>query len=178
MDPHELKPCKPVSNVQMLTRYKAWASTLTYKALMELPPGELTKKRQTHFGSVLLTLNHIHIIDEVFKAHILGKNHPYSSRKPDHSPAIEELWKASTAINRWYIKFTDSSRPDQLQKIVSFEFIDGGKGTMTQEEILLHLVNHATYHRGFISDMLQQVPASLPATDLPVFLRDVWRPAP
>jgi len=32
------------------------------------------------------------------------------------------------------------------------------------------VVNHATYHRGWVADMFFQVPARNPATDLPVFL--------
>jgi uncharacterized damage-inducible protein DinB len=34
-------------------------------------------------------------------------------------------------------------------------------------------VNHKTYHRGQVADMMYQVPARPPVTDLPVFLRDV-----
>jgi len=48
---------------------------------------------------------------------------------------------------------------------------------MTREEILRHVVNHSTYHRGFVGDMLYQVPASSPANDLPVFLRDAFHRA-
>ena len=46
---------------------------------------------------------------------------------------------------------------------------------MTRGEILLHLVNHATYHRGFVGDMLNQASVNPPPTDLTVFLRDVHR---
>jgi uncharacterized damage-inducible protein DinB len=45
---------------------------------------------------------------------------------------------------------------------------------MTRLEILLHLANHATYHRGFISDMLYQIPVIGDANDFTVFLRDAW----
>jgi uncharacterized damage-inducible protein DinB len=44
---------------------------------------------------------------------------------------------------------------------------------MTCAEIALHLSNHTTYHRGYIADMLFQVPANPPTTDLTVFIRDV-----
>ena len=44
---------------------------------------------------------------------------------------------------------------------------------MTKGEILLHVVNHTTYHRGFVADFFCQVPARPPTTDLTVFLRDV-----
>jgi uncharacterized damage-inducible protein DinB len=43
---------------------------------------------------------------------------------------------------------------------------------MTRAEILLHVVNHNTYHRGFVAEMFYEVPARPPATDLPVFARE------
>lgn len=46
---------------------------------------------------------------------------------------------------------------------------------MTREAILLHIVNHATYDRGLVGDMHHQVPASSPANDLSVFLRDNYQ---
>lgn len=48
---------------------------------------------------------------------------------------------------------------------------------MTRGEIILHLVNHATYHRGFVGDLLNQASVNPPATDLTVFLRDAYRAA-
>jgi len=44
---------------------------------------------------------------------------------------------------------------------------------MTRGEILLHIVNHTTYHRGFVADLFYQVRgARPPTTDLPVYLRE------
>ena len=39
-------------------------------------------------------------------------------------------------------------------------------------EIVLHAVNHGTYHRGNVAAMLYQIGRTPPTTDLPVFLRD------
>lgn len=41
---------------------------------------------------------------------------------------------------------------------------------IAQREILLHAVNHATYHRGHAADILYHLGVFPPATDLPVFL--------
>jgi uncharacterized damage-inducible protein DinB len=49
---------------------------------------------------------------------------------------------------------------------------------MTRGAILLHVVNHATYHRGWIAEMFFDVPARNPTTDLPVFLGTNARSAP
>lgn len=60
----------------------------------------------------------------------------------------------------------------QLDEKVNFTLIGGDQGVMKRSEILLHVVNHTTYHRGFIADMFYKIPEKPPATDLPVFLRN------
>ena len=45
---------------------------------------------------------------------------------------------------------------------------------MTREDILLHLSNHATYHRGFVSTLMYPFKLNGAANDLTVFLRDAW----
>jgi uncharacterized damage-inducible protein DinB len=78
-------------------------------------------------------------------------------------------------MDAWFINFGDSQSAAQLKLPIEFAFVDGGAGLMSGHEILSHVINHASYHRGFVSDMLYQIPVSPQANDLPVFLRDIWR---
>lgn len=68
----------------------------------------------------------------------------------------------------------DAAAPEDaaqsLDETVRFRFIGGERGAMTRGDIMLHVVNHATYHRGWIAEMFFQVPARNPTTDLPVYL--------
>lgn len=75
-------------------------------------------------------------------------------------------------MDAWYIDLVDTWSNDDLAKVVRFAFVGGGQGAMTREQIVLHVVNHGTYHRGFVGDMMYQVPFMPPSNDLPVFLRD------
>lgn len=68
---------------------------------------------------------------------------------------------------------SDGVTDAELNETVRFTFVGGGEGAMTRGEILLHVVNHTTYHRGFVANLFSQIPAQPPTTDLPVFLRDV-----
>ncbi len=52
-----------------------------------------------------------------------------------------------------------------------FTLIGGNPGEMTAGAVALHIVNHTSYHRGFVADLFYQVPARPPLTDLPVYLR-------
>ena len=174
MELYETRPDGATTQVQMLTRYKAWANARAFNTVLQLPLDELLKERQTHFKTILHTLNHVYVIDDIFKAHLTGQNHSYSGRNTKEALPVDKLWQATNQMDIWYIELSDKLSADELGETIEFEFVDGGKGAMTREQILLHIVNHGTYHRGFVSDMLHQVPAKFDANDLPVFLRDVW----
>lgn len=170
-------PASATDTLKMLVRYKAWANELTFESVMNLPDGEALRPRQTRFGNMVHTLNHVYVVDDIFRHHLQGRKHPYTARNTEHPSPLGDLWNAVQAMDRWYIELVDTWSAEDLSKVVHFEFVGGGKGVMTQEEIVLHLVNHATYHRGFVGDMMYQIPFTPPSNDLPVFLRDHYRKA-
>ena len=158
--------------VRTLTRYNAWADKMIYAAVEALPEGEAIKPRNTLFKNIVHMLNHNYVIDRIFQAHLEGREHGYAARNtPDHPP-LPELWTAQAAVDHWYIAWSDRVTEAELDEKLAFTFVGGGAGAMTRAEIVLHVVNHTSYHRGFVADLFYQVPAKPPTTDLPVFLRD------
>ncbi len=164
-----------VQSVRMLTQYKAWANELIFSAVKLLPEAEATKERPTRFKNMVHTLNHTYVIDCIFKAHLEGRQHQFKARNTPTHPPSHELWESVKVVDQWYIDYVTSLSEQQLAERISFQFVDGGEGIMSRIDMILHVVNHGTYHRGFVGDMMYQVPVVPPATDLPVFLRDVWR---
>jgi len=162
-----------LQHLRILTRYKAWANRLVFSMLSDLPPDEVIKQRSTRFGNMIHTLNHVFVIDSVFQAHLQGRDHGYSARNTDSHPLLSTLFTAVRTLDDWYIEFADSLTDAATQETIRFEFIGGGAGAMTREQMILHVVNHGTYHRGFVGDMMYQAGVTPLATDLPVFLRDV-----
>lgn len=158
---------------RLFARYRAWADTLTYDAVAALPPGEAGKERPTLFKSIIGTLNHNYLIDRVWQAHLEGREHGFGARNLILHGGLPELRAAQQAMNRWWIEWSAAQSATSLAEPVRFRFIDGGDGVMTRGAIALHVVNHATYHRGWVADLFFQVPAVNPATDLPVFLGEV-----
>ena len=157
---------------RMLARYNAWANRLIFDAVAALPAGEATKPRQTLFKNMVHTLNHNYVIDRIFQAHLEGRPHDYGARNtPDHPP-LAELWRNQQELDAWYVAWSERITPAQLDEAVSFTFVGGGEGRMTRLQILMHLVVHTSYHRGFVADLFYQVPARPPTTDLTVYLRD------
>ncbi|MBB5213236.1 DinB family protein [Microbulbifer hydrolyticus] len=161
-----------MKETQVLTRYKAWADDLFLSALSKLPDTELIAPRPIVFGSLVRTLNHTYQMDHVWKCHLLGKPHGLTTRNPEDCPDLEELIVKQRSIDEWYVNYADTIAERELEEIVEFEFIGGGAGQMDRRNILLHVVNHTTYHRGHAAGILYQLDVSPPVTDFPVFLRE------
>jgi len=160
-----------LDTARLLTRYNAWANDLIFEAVGKLPDGEALKPRQSLFANMVKTLHHNYIIDRIFQAHLTGRDHGYGSRSTPEYPALVQLWHEQRAVDLWYIDWSQQVSESHLNELVEFTFVGGGRGAMTRYEMLLHVVNHTTYHRGFVADLFYQVPATPPVTDLPVFTR-------
>ncbi|HEY8069661.1 MAG TPA: DinB family protein [Burkholderiales bacterium] len=159
-------------DARMLTRYGAWANRLIFDAVAALPEGEAVKPRKSLFRNIVHMLNHNYVIDRIFQAHMEGRAHGYSARNtPDHPP-LADLWRAQQEIDAWYVAWSDALSDAALAETVHFTFVGEGEGALTRGEILLHIVNHTSYHRGFVAQMFYEIPARPPTTDLPVYLRD------
>ena len=157
-------------DVRILTRYKAWADDVFLSAVADVSARALSAPRPIVFGSLIRTLHHSYAMDYVWQCHLLRKPHGLISRSPAHCPAFDALTASQRGIDQWYADYAQSLSPDALDERVDFEFIGGGRGAMTRRNILLHVVNHTTYHRGHVAGMLYDLEIFPPATDLPVFL--------
>ncbi|MEO9135777.1 MAG: DinB family protein [Casimicrobiaceae bacterium] len=165
------------SNVRMLTRYNAWANKSIFDAVAALPEGEATKERNpgernSNFRNIVHTLNHNYVIDVIWQAHLQGRDHGLDSRNTIDHPALDPLWRAQQAMDEWYVTYSEQLSDTALNEPVHFTLIGGNKGVMTRDAILLHIVNHSTYHRGFVAQMFRQIPAIPPTMDLPVYFTE------
>ncbi|WP_262689750.1 DinB family protein [Kordiimonas aestuarii] len=158
--------------VVMMTRYRAWANARTYEVVLDAPEEQVTRERKTHFRSIAFTLNHVYVIDDIFRAHLTGIRHNYTSRNTADCPSVPKLWQKQQALDAWYVDYAEGVSEAALDEVITFDFVDGGQGEMTRAEMLLHLATHTQYHRGFVGDMLNQIPIKPIPTDLPVYLRE------
>jgi len=147
--------------------YGQWANRLMMAGLAKVPEAVLIAPQPVVFGSILRTAHHVLAMGEVWRAHLTGGEHGFTSRNPELCPPLGEIAARLAAVDDWYGAYV-AGGPD-LGEVVRFGFIDGGEGAMTRGEILLHVVNHATYHRGHIGAMLNGAGFGLASSDLPVF---------
>jgi uncharacterized damage-inducible protein DinB len=156
----------------MLMQYSAWADARLYDALRVAPTDVIDRPRPGRAGGLISTLTHIYVVDRIWRGHLEGQPHGFTTRNLAQLWPLAELEEAQKSESGWYLEFVYSQSEESLTQVVDFNFVDGGKGAMSRGDMLLHVTNHKTYHRGYVADMLYESGLRPPTMDLPVFLRD------
>lgn len=161
-----------VATASMLSQYRRWADQLFFDSLATLPPEELDKERAGPLKSMIATLNHVHVVDRIWQAHLQHRDHGFTSRQAIPYPALGDLWQAQQEVNDWYVSWSAQQSEASLGEVIDFAFVSGNRGSMSAGAMLLHVVNHACYHRGWLVQMYFEIPAMPPLTDLCVYLTE------
>lgn len=162
------------SNVHRMTAYMAWADNVMLQNAEQLPVAELHAPKDTLFRTIAGTFDHTLVVGEIFQAHLEKRNHPHQARYRAETLPFAEVARRLQEMNDYFVGRARLWTAAELEETIDFEFVGGGKGAMTRQDILLHLVNHSTYHRGFVSTLLFPYQITFAPNDLTVFLRDVW----
>jgi uncharacterized damage-inducible protein DinB len=149
-----------------LFKYKAWANEALFAELEKLDQDAHKSERHT----VIRLLNHIHVVDRIFAAHLGGTAHSYAATNTPETPGFQELRGAVAETDRWYVQYIEGLAPAHLHEMVSFTFTDGANGRMSREEMLAHVATHGSYHRGAVGRIMAQLSVAPPRDTFTVYL--------
>jgi uncharacterized damage-inducible protein DinB len=144
-------------------RYSGWASRRLLDAALKLPPDDLQRDLKVSHKSVLDTLSHIHKADRIWLSRVLGT--PYEMPEGElelHWPRVQRQWE----------EFAASLGDADLARIVAYNDLQGNPHESALCQIVMHLVNHATLHRGQVMAMMRQLGTAPPPTDLILYYRE------
>jgi uncharacterized damage-inducible protein DinB len=160
-----------LSTLKSLFAYKSWANSELFAKLTTLAPEHA---EQLH--TCIRTLNHIYVVDRIFRAHLSAETQPFDATNTKDTPSLDRLRSDVEATDAWYEKYVAELAEPALSEALSFSFTDGDAGRMTREEILLHVITHGGYHRGNVGQVLKSI-AIAPPRDLYTKFLHVSEPA-
>ncbi|PNH91115.1 damage-inducible protein DinB [Vibrio diazotrophicus] len=131
-------------------QYKQWANA----ELLALGEQQFDRLPQDDAIFFVRILNHTTVVDSLFISRILGEPEKYSADNTVETPTIAELRQTMEQNDSWLVNYAQSLTPEELERSIVFKFVDGDLGTLTVEEILLHLLTHGSNHRGMASRTL------------------------
>ena len=127
--------------------YKGWSDKRIFDAINKLDKAAFGDS----YRFVLQQINHLVIVEELFKARLLNKAQPHPDTNSKVVPSIDNLLARLAQSQQWYCGYIEKLSQNELGQQLVFTFVDGKKGCMSISEILFHIVNHASYHRGTIA---------------------------
>ena len=156
------------TGLQSFFAYNEWANARLLAATADLSNEQFTRDLQSSFRSIRDTLSHIVAVEWVWLRRWKGES---PSAGPDWaaSPSRETLRNKLREVETERSAFLASLSDSDLMQPITYRNLKGEEWRYLLGDLLLHLVNHSTYHRGQITTMLRQVGITPPSTDLLIF---------
>ena len=150
--------------------YSSWASRLLLDAAAQLTAEELTRDFGTADRSVLGTLVHIFAADRMWLGRVQG-NPPARFLDPATDLRLDALQTAWPALGDRWTTWAAGLTDDAAQSALAYRDLRGNPWETPTWQIVLHVVNHATHHRGQVSGFLRSMGKTPPPLDLIAYYR-------
>ena len=153
--------------------YTIWASQRLLQAAAQLSEEELNRDFGTADRSVLGALTHVSRADQAWLARVTGNQNPQFPTETSLGalqtewPALHDRWKA------WALTITDET----AQSEIVYQDLKGRTWKQPLWQLVLHVVNHGTHHRGQVSGFLRAMGHTPPPLDLILYYRELMGPA-
>jgi uncharacterized damage-inducible protein DinB len=152
--------------LETLFAQKSWANHELFNALAAIPD-DANKEAIT---TATRTLNHIYVVDEIFRAHLCGRQSQFTATNTSETPDLGQLHFSVAETDDWYLQYVKQLPKNEINQVIQFRFTDGDTGEMTREEMLFHVITHGAYHRGNVGQILKSISVAPPRDLLTKFL--------
>jgi uncharacterized damage-inducible protein DinB len=158
------------AEIRDLLTFNRWANARMRAAVAQLSDEEITRDLRSSYPSVRATVLHVMASEWVWLTRWLGTSPPAMPDVwNDYSWAqIEVEWSAIETAQKAYI---DNLADQDLDRVIAYRNFKGESHSNPLWQLLRHVVNHSSYHRGQITTMLRQLGRQPSATDLVLYYR-------
>jgi uncharacterized damage-inducible protein DinB len=157
-----------LERIRALYDFNRWANGRVLEAAEKLSPEQFTKDLKNSFSSVRDTLVHIMAAEWIWLERWRG-NSPKTLLDVSEFPTVSTIRTRWSEIEREQREFISGVTEESLKRVVAYINLKGDPYKYPLWQLLQHLVNHSTYHRGQVTTMLRQLGAQAVATDFLVY---------
>lgn len=154
-----------LDELKELYRFHTWATERMFGATAHLSADELNRDLKNSFPSVRDTLLHIVGSEWVWYERWQGTSPPVfpNDRKDYTHPQIVTWWQQ---IDRDREAFLTSLTESAIDVPITYVNFAGKTFSFPLWQMLRHVVNHSSYHRGEVTTMLRQLGHKPVSTDM------------
>jgi len=154
-----------------LFAFNAWANHRILGAAEALTADQFTKTLGSSFSSVRDTLVHIWAVEWVWLERLQG-------RSPSSFPDAKDFRDLASLRPRWaeleksWLEYMSRLEQSELDEEIEYNTLSFGPSRDSRWQMMQHVVNHGSYHRGQVTTLLRQLGAKGVGTDLITFYRE------
>ena len=150
------------------TSYNLWANKIILD-LLENNSSLLDKEVKSSFTSLRKTAYHIWSAEEIWHKRLNGESPP---SLPQPGNDFSEFSKQLSLRSQSFIDRVKEKDETHFQTLCSYKDTRGNSYSNPQWQMIMHCMNHSTYHRGQIITLLRELGlTTIPPTDLIVYIR-------
>ena len=157
-----------LKSIQALYDYNKWANAQVFDAVSRLNAEQFTRDLENSFRSVRETLVHILSAEWIWLERWKGIS-PKSMSDAGELTDLEAIKTRWDKVESERADFIRSLTPERLHAELSYVNTRGQAFAYPLWQMLVHVVNHSTYHRGQITTLVRQVGAKPVTTDFLAF---------
>ena len=159
------------AELTLLLDYHYWTRDRVLAAVARLTPDQYTREIVSSFRSVRDTLVHTYSADWIWYQRWHGQS-PTAPIPFDRFPDVESLRDAWVELEHEVRAHVASRDEAGLSAVIEYRLLNGTPGATPFWQMLQHVVNHGSYHRGQVTTLLRQLGAAPPEPlDLIAFYR-------
>jgi uncharacterized damage-inducible protein DinB len=160
-----------------LAAYNRWANARLYGAALDLPDEAYRAETGVFFGSLHRTLNHLLVADRIWLHRLTGVGTAPARLDSVLYEALPDLARARLAEDMRLEAFVCETAEADLDRMLHYRTTTGQAQDHRLGDVLLHVFNHQTHHRGQAHACLSIVGGQEPPSlDLLQFQRGVAAP--
>jgi uncharacterized damage-inducible protein DinB len=160
-----------LSDLRTLLDYHYWARDVILEAVTPLTPEQFTRQVESSFKSVRDTVAHTYAADRIWYARWVGET-PSSLLAYDTFPDVDSIRRAWVDLEGKVRPFVEGLGEAGVSRVFEYKLLSGAAGRSPFSQMLTHVVNHGSYHRGQVTTLLRQLGAPPPKpTDMIAFYR-------
>lgn len=163
-------------DLRLLIDYNYWARDRVLDAIATITLEQFIRPMGNSFGSVRDTVAHICGAERIWITRLKGENPGFQN--PDRLPDIDAARKEWAELEGEMREQLARLGPEAIERTIEYQDLRGNDQSDALWQVLQHVVNHGTYHRGQITTMLRQLDVAPPKSmDLIAFYRERNRKA-